>query len=205
MTSEEKNPIEQLIELFVYAPVGLVYEYPEVLETLVKRGKSQVQLAKVLGQMAAKQGQGTVDTAAGDLWHVIARGITEVGTLVGLAPDGDASASEAPTPAKPPSAAPSSPAVVATTDQAASTTAAPKAPASKKPAPKKPAPKKKAAEPTASASADELPIAGYTELRAKEVIPLLADLDADQRARIETYERANRSRKTILAQIAKLA
>ena len=53
----EDNPLEQLIELLIYAPIGLLYEYPEVLPRLIKRGRSQVQLAKFAGQLALKQQQ----------------------------------------------------------------------------------------------------------------------------------------------------
>ena len=88
--NEPQSQLEQLLELFVYAPVGMIYEYEEVLPKLVRRGKSQVQLAKVLGQMAAKKGQegldGAVGGAAGGVAGVVAQGITELGTKVGLAP-----------------------------------------------------------------------------------------------------------------------
>jgi len=54
MTEErdDENPLDQLIDLFVYAPVGLLYEYPDVLPKLIKRGKSQVQVAQVLAKLA---------------------------------------------------------------------------------------------------------------------------------------------------------
>ena len=87
----DRRPIDQLVDLFVYAPVGLAYEYQDVLPKLIKRGKSQVQIARFLGTMAAKQGQKTVegrleevlDTASSS----VAQGITDVGARVGLAPD----------------------------------------------------------------------------------------------------------------------
>lgn len=77
---EQRPPIDQLVDVFVYAPIGLLYEYQEVLPKLVKRGKSQVQIAKLLGTMAAKKGQQTVESR-------LAEGITDVGARVGLAPD----------------------------------------------------------------------------------------------------------------------
>lgn len=107
----DRNPLAQLVELFVYAPVGLIYEYPDVLPKLIRRGKSQVQLAKVLGQMAANQGKqaaGSSMNAPGDhsLSAVVgsaavtlARGITDFGELVGLAP---ATSSKASSPKAPP-------------------------------------------------------------------------------------------------------
>jgi hypothetical protein len=90
-----RSPIDQLVELLVYAPVGLLYEYQEVLPKLVKRGRSQVQLARLLSQIAANQarsdgpatgaGAATGD-AANVAWSILARAITELGAAVGLAP-----------------------------------------------------------------------------------------------------------------------
>ncbi|MDH3681038.1 MAG: hypothetical protein OEV40_13955 [Acidimicrobiia bacterium] len=92
MTADEQdevNPLDVLVDLFVYAPVGLLYEYEDVLPKLIKRGKSQVQLARVLGQLAVRGRRSDVDvgdvaTAASTL---VARAITDIGTLVGLAPE----------------------------------------------------------------------------------------------------------------------
>lgn len=86
---DEVNPLDVLVDLFVYAPVGLLYEYEEVLPKLIKRGKSQVQLARVLGQMAVSGRRSDVE--AGDVAAaastLAARAITELGALVGLAPE----------------------------------------------------------------------------------------------------------------------
>lgn len=92
MTDKEvRRPVDQLVELFVYAPVGLVYEYQDVLPKLIRRGKSQIQIAKLLGTMAAKQGQkaveGRIEGALDVASSSVAQGITDVGARVGLAPD----------------------------------------------------------------------------------------------------------------------
>ncbi len=59
---DDQSALEPLLELFVYAPIGMIYEYPDVLPNLVKRGKSQVQLAKLMGQMAkGADGSATVN------------------------------------------------------------------------------------------------------------------------------------------------
>ncbi len=87
---EGANPVEQLLELMLYAPIGLLYEYQEVLPKLIKRGRSQVQLARVFGQMAMNQSQGERGGSAGDVTTlastVIARVITDIGSQIGLAP-----------------------------------------------------------------------------------------------------------------------
>lgn len=178
------NPLDQLVELFVYAPVGLLYEYPEVIPKLVKRGRSQVQLALLLGQMAANQaragggsgrpgGVPPLDTlaavlapglgeAAGAACNVLARLVTDLGAAVGLAPQ------------QPPPAG----------DQAGDQPQPAEAPADPETGP--------------------LPIAGYDSLTAREVIGLLDELSARQRHQIRAHETANRGRKTILAKLDQL-
>lgn len=53
-------------------------------------------------------------------------------------------------------------------------------------------------------SLDRLAIAGYDDLAARQVVARLADLDPDDLDLIERYERANRSRSTVLGKIALL-
>lgn len=152
--AEDRSPTDHLVDLFVYAPVGLLYEYRDVLPKLIKRGRSQVQLAKLLGTMAAKQGQRTVndrlDGAVDGAASTVAQGITEVGARIGLAPESPRAA-QTPEPAAPPS--------------------------------------------------EPLPIAGYGDLTAKQIIPLLVDLTPQQRRRIRSHESAHRARKTVLAKL----
>lgn len=149
----ERTPVDQLVDLFVYAPVGLMLEYQDLLPKLIKRGRSQVQLTKLFGTMAAKQGQRTVasrlDDVVGSATDTVAQGITEFGTMVGLAPEREA---------RPPSS----------TNQ-------------------------------------PLPIAGYDDLTAREIIGLLPDLSPTQREQIRIHESAGRGRKTVLAKLDALA
>lgn len=168
---QDQNPLDQLVDLFVYAPVGLLYEYQEVLPKLVKRGKSQVQLARVVGKMAvARGGPDTFTAAAEGVATIIARQITELGEAIGLAP---------PPPASPAGRDRSGP----------------------------------AAEEAAPALADAdvidveerpLPIARYDELKAKEIVAMLDDLEPDQLDRIRAHEEANRARKTVLGKLERL-
>ena len=59
--TDEKNPIEQAVEqaldVFVYAPIGLLFDGPALLPSLIERGKNQVNTARVIGQFAVQQGQ----------------------------------------------------------------------------------------------------------------------------------------------------
>lgn len=199
------NPLDQLVELFVYAPVGLLYEYPEVIPKLVKRGRSQVQLARLLAQMAANQaraggggsgrpaGVPPLDTlaavlapglgeAAGAACNVLARLVTDLGAAVGLAPQ------QAPP------------------EPASDTTAAPgDEPAGDEPAGDEPAGERSDEQPDEGAVASSpLPIAGYDGLTAREVIALLGDLTPDQRRRVRFHEQSHRGRRTILARLDQL-
>ncbi len=160
----ERRSIDQLVDLFVYAPVGLAYEYHDVLPKLIKRGKSQVQIAKFLGTMAAKQGQRTVEGRLEDVLDVasstVAQSITDVGARVGLAPDPPQESSQS----------------AGSPDR------------------------------TDGGGVDDrpLPIAGYDELTAKQIVALLADLEPGQRKRIGAYESTHRARKTVMAKLASL-
>lgn len=55
-----------------------------------------------------------------------------------------------------------------------------------------------------SISVEELPIEGYDDLAARQVVDRLEALDRADLARIETYEREHRSRSTVLGKISML-
>lgn len=59
--SEERNPVDQALDLFVYAPIGLALSAKDELPQLIAKGKQQVEgqlaLAKMFGQFAVAQGQ----------------------------------------------------------------------------------------------------------------------------------------------------
>lgn len=190
-TQVDKSTVDQLVDLFVYAPVGMIYEYSEVLPQLVKRGKSQVQLAKVFGQMAANQTPDSTDAVTGQVLgfaaDTVARGITEFGALIGLAPEKPSEDG-----AKPATRAQARP----------KTQAKPKAQGRSKAQTRPKAQASSTA--TKTSPSARLPIAGYDKLKAKDIVPLLGDLTAQQRNRIKAHEAASRNRKTILAKLDRL-
>jgi hypothetical protein len=61
VVTEKKTPIDQALDLFVYAPLGLALTAREELPKLVERGRTQVQaqttMARMVGQFAVSQGQ----------------------------------------------------------------------------------------------------------------------------------------------------
>ncbi|HET6665405.1 MAG TPA: hypothetical protein VFG94_14150 [Acidimicrobiales bacterium] len=52
----ERGPLERLLDVAVYAPLGLVMTLDEVLPQLVERGHQQVSMARMFGQFAVQTG-----------------------------------------------------------------------------------------------------------------------------------------------------
>jgi hypothetical protein len=55
--SDEKNPVEQALDVLLYAPIGLAFSARDLLPSLVEKGRAQLGMAKMIGQFAAQQGQ----------------------------------------------------------------------------------------------------------------------------------------------------
>ncbi|MEM8922926.1 MAG: hypothetical protein AAGD35_05445 [Actinomycetota bacterium] len=194
----EPNPIEQLVELLVYAPIGLLYEYEDVLPKLVRRGKSQVQLARVIGQMAVKGRQNDPSAVVGDVagmaTSAVARLITDVGAQIGLAPQDE-----------PPTGNRNTATGPAATDGAHDDTDDPSTQAATAAEAETPEEAPDVDEGSSSPNDDEpLPIAGYDDLTAREIIGLLDELTAAQRGRVRAHEVQGRNRKTVLAKLDRL-
>ncbi len=58
----DANPTEQLLDFFVYAPVGLALEAVDNLPKYVERGKSQVTIGRFLARTVAKKGSSTIES-----------------------------------------------------------------------------------------------------------------------------------------------
>jgi hypothetical protein len=59
-------------------------------------------------------------------------------------------------------------------------------------------------EPADDTAVDDLPIEGYDDLAARQVVDRLGTLDRDDLSRIERYERRHRNRSTVMGKIAQL-
>jgi hypothetical protein len=59
--ADEKGPVDQVLDLFVFAPLGLLLESRSLYPKLVQEGRTQlgnrVQVARMVGQFAVKKGQ----------------------------------------------------------------------------------------------------------------------------------------------------
>ncbi len=173
--TEDRSPVEQVLDLLIYAPVGLALVLRDELPRLVEKGRNeadaQVALARMLGQMAAGKGQQEIGKALNDLW---AR----------LSGAGGTSPEQPPSPAaqQPPSPAAQQP----------PSSAEPKSSASE------------SSRPSGGPSADDLAIPGYDALSAPQVVQRLSGLSPEELDAVRAYETATRHRQTILGRIAQL-
>ncbi len=105
--SDSKNPLEQALDLFFYAPLGLLFNADEVIPNLIERGRQQAVMAKMFGQMAVQQGQVEAVKAAARLQEQ-ANGV--VGQVASRSSRTKPAAAPAPTRATTTAAAPAAPA-----------------------------------------------------------------------------------------------
>jgi hypothetical protein len=82
--SEHKSPVDQALDLLVYAPLGLALDARNLLPQLIDRGRSQVTLARTMGEYAVGKGQ---KGASRRLTKVQEQALTALAEL-GLLPDG---------------------------------------------------------------------------------------------------------------------
>ncbi len=54
--TDRKRPIDHVLDLFVYAPLGFVMTLEEVVPQLVEKGHQQVSMARMFGQFAVQTG-----------------------------------------------------------------------------------------------------------------------------------------------------
>jgi hypothetical protein len=191
--SDRTSPVERAINLFVYAPVGLLALAREELPHIIERGKqeltNQATVARMMGEYAVAEGRKEASRRleqAGDAVGNL-RGTT--GQQAGPAPGASTTAAS---PAPPP--APAAPLVTP-------------APVTPPPAPAAPpvvevvAP----AAPTPPAPPDDgLAIPGYDALSASQVVQRLAGLSGGELEDVRAYEAATRGRKTILNRVEQL-
>ena len=199
-SSDDSSPLDRVLDLALYGPIGLAIAAREVLPQWVDAGRRQVDaqltLARTLGRLAVHQGSRPGND--------VLRRVTEQAetVLVGLglvgrdgtgvpdhpAADGDrvteSSVAESPATesratrplvAEPPAAHPGpDPTVLATEPPAAATDAA------------------------------QLAIPGYDTLSASQVVQRLPGLSPDELEAVRLHEVAGRSRKTVLLKVAQL-
>ncbi len=214
VVSDDKNPIEQAVDqamdAFVYAPIGLVFDGPGLFPTLVDKGRTQVKVARMMGQMAVQMGQSEAEKRMAKTRGPLRDVLSAMGVVAPAKP------SAAPTPNGPstpttaePETTPTPRKTTARKTTARKTTAR-KTPARKTAARKTPA-KKTAARKTPARKASvgqpsvaSLGIPDYDSLSASQVVNRLRGLAATDLGAVQAYEAATRARKTILNRITQL-
>lgn len=88
--SDQKSPVDRLLDVFVYAPLGFVMNLDEVLPQLVEKGHQQVNMARMFGKFAVDAGSKEASKRVGPLME-------QAGGLVARA-GGAGSARPAPVP-----------------------------------------------------------------------------------------------------------
>ena len=206
--TDDKKPLEQAVDqamdTFVYAPIGLLFDGPALFPKLVEKGRTQVQVARMMGQMAVQMGQSEAEKRVGKAQTQLRDGLVAAG-LVPKPPTAEAGSPET---ENAPTGQPSSPSAGKATKKPA---AAKKAAAAKKPAATKKTANKstKATKKSAGASkkapaVGSLGIPDYDSLSASQVVSRLRGLAASDLDAVKAYEAATRSRKTILNRITQL-
>lgn len=179
----DKTPAEQAVEhaveLFVYAPIGLLFEGASLFPQLVEKGKSQVSMARMIGKFAMGQASTEATKAAGKLQDQAAGVLDFLGDSVTPLPV-DLHEVDITAPPAPP----------APFTEVAKVAKAPGRPVRKAPA--------------KATSAPSLAIPDYDGLSASQVVNRLAGLSATELKAVQAYESATRGRKTILSKVAQL-
>jgi hypothetical protein len=191
MTTDDKNPVEQALDVLLYAPLGLVFSAGELFPKLVEKGRSQIGMAKMLGQFAVQQGQ----TEAGKVFDRASKqAMTTLEQIAGRPSTNGASTNgAAASNGKAPMAAPATVAPITSAPSAVAELHAVAAEAAAV-----------AAVPTSGPEAAELAIPDYDSLSASQVLPRLTGLSIEELEAVRAYEAAHRGRKTILNRVAQL-
>jgi hypothetical protein len=208
--SSQKSPIDQVLDLVVYAPVGIALTAREELPRMIEKGRQrisgQVTLARMLGQLAVAQGQheaSKVARQAGDA--LVGLGILRGDSVGTPAPGGRVGDPSAARPGE--AAAPWPPDAGSSLRPDAGSSLRPDAGAEPPASPvggSGPANGSAPAPGGEAPSSGDLAIPGYDSLSASQVVQRLAGLDSAELEAVRAYEASTRGRRTILNRIAQL-
>jgi hypothetical protein len=186
--TDEKKPLDRVLDVVLFAPIGLALNAEEMVQQMAARGRQSVHAARFIGRLAVKQGRTEVDKALVRLQDQAAGVLDQLGAMAG-----GPGPSPAPTPAKTP-----------TTFSEVVAEAKPGL---------RPAEKTDGASANATAAVTASPqgvadvnaaIPDFDSLAASQVVPRLAGLAPADLEAVRRYESAHRGRKTILHRIAQL-
>ncbi len=185
MDDDSRDPLEQLLDVAFYAPLGLALAASERLPELAERGRREIEArvpaARLVGQMVFDQGSKEVKKRVDDLPRRVKEVMTGLGVLAACSfLDDDESA--------------------ASTDEEPQSAPVPAVPANT--AVEAVVPPVVVAVPDAESA--DLPIPGYDTLSASQVVQRLPGLSAAELDAVRTYETSRRARKIVLLKVAQL-
>lgn len=199
---EHESLPERALDLFVFAPAGLVVTALEELPHLVSRGRDyltpHVRSAHAVGRFTVDFGSKSMSRKANELLsrRTGAEGPAPQPGAPPVGPRRVPSPQVAPEPAAPAAPAASAPISEAGGDEDAATTQATASPTGSV-APRRPASEGA----TGQRPTVDLAIPGYDSLSASQVVRRLDSLGPDELEAVERYEAASRGRRTILHRI----
>lgn len=209
-----KDPIRQLLDIAVFAPVGLILlaqkELPNLASTGRTRIENQITLTKFIGKVAVQKGRSELQrrldavqaarnsarsSSTNDSSVVESTAVEWTDPLSTSGDPLDVAVSGDPFGVGGPISLPEAliSAVVAADRKAGKTSERKRAPRSAD-----------ATKSVVTAPAADLPIEGYDSLAASQVVVRLATLTPDELATILRHEQTHRARRTILGKISQL-
>ena len=69
--SDDDRLADQVLDVFVYAPIGLALEARELIPKLADRGRGQIALTRLAGKVAGQQGQGEARKVLDQILEVV--------------------------------------------------------------------------------------------------------------------------------------
>ena len=78
MTDDRENPVDQLIDNLVYAPLGLAVEARANWSSYVERGRSQIAISRFVARAATRKGASTAETIAERLANDVGQVIVDL-------------------------------------------------------------------------------------------------------------------------------
>jgi hypothetical protein len=174
VSDESKGPIDQLADVFVFAPLGFALEARDLWPRLAARGRAELQQVRGHGERVVTRGRDWAGSRVDEAQEQAQSALSGLGLRAS-----DNGSSDEGAPAMPGATAASRPAPVATTRRREPAAAPP-------------------------FDAERLAIPDYDALSASQVVPRLAGLLTDELELVRQYEAGTRGRKTILNKIAQL-
>jgi hypothetical protein len=183
---------DRLLDLFVFAPVGIALTLVEELPSLVEKGRNRIEgrsaTARVIGQFAVQIGS-----------REVSRRVRQVLDPEDSKPARPAKPERPATPVRPPR--PTAPALAVDENEQ------PSAPPERSTVTDKPRSDFRAdapQSPNGQARVGDLAIPAYDTLSASQVVKLLAGLSEDELIEVRAHERSHRHRATILNRVEQL-